>query len=120
MVLDVIYRAPRTSVPHPGHGVCPYLLWGLTIKRLDRVCCADIAYIPVSRGFLYLVAIMGWASRYVVAWRLSKPRRPACGYDGQAAVRLVHIPTSAAAAGRSAPGNDRGGMPWQRSTPTPM
>jgi len=63
--------APRTSAPYPERGVWPYLLRGLAIKRPDHVRCADIIYIPVQRGFLYLVAIMDWAIRYVLAWRLS-------------------------------------------------
>ena len=71
MGLEAIYRAPRTSAPHPEHRVYPYLLRGLAIERPNHVWCADITYIPVQRGFLYLVAIMDWASRYVLAWRLS-------------------------------------------------
>lgn len=71
MGLEAIYQAPRTSTPHPDHRVYPYLLKGLAIDRPDRVWCADITYIPVSRGFLYLVAIMDWATRHVLAWRLS-------------------------------------------------
>lgn len=71
MGLEAIYRAPKTSVPHPEHRVYPYLLKGLAIKRPDHVWCADITYIPVQRGFLYLVVIMDWASRHVLAWRLS-------------------------------------------------
>ena len=71
MGLQAIYRAPRTSAPHPEHRVYPYLLRGLAIERPNHVWCADITYIPVQRGFLYLVAIMDWASRFVLAWRLS-------------------------------------------------
>ena len=71
MGLQAVYRAPRTSAPHPEHRVYPYLLRGLAIERADHVWCADITYIPVRRGFLYLVAIMDWASRHVLAWRLS-------------------------------------------------
>ena len=71
MGLQAIYRAPRTSDPHPEHRVYPYLLRGLTIERANHVWCADITYIPVRRGFLYLVAIMDWANRHVLAWRLS-------------------------------------------------
>ena len=71
MGLEAIYQAPRTSVPHPAHRIYPYLLKGLAIERPNRVWCADITYIPVSRGFLYLVAIMDWATRHVLAWRLS-------------------------------------------------
>ena len=71
MGLQAIYRAPRTSAPHAEHRVWPYLLRGMTIERANQVWCADITYIPVRRGFLYLVAIMDWASRYVLAWQLS-------------------------------------------------
>ena len=71
MGLAAIYQAPRTSDPHPSHRVYPYLLKGLAIDRPNQVWCADITYIPVSRGFLYLVAIMDWATRHVLAWRLS-------------------------------------------------
>ena len=69
--LEAIYRKPRTSVANPEHRVYPYLLRGLTIDRPNQVWCADITYIPVQGGFLYLVAIMDWASRRVLAWRLS-------------------------------------------------
>jgi putative transposase len=62
---------PRTSKPAPGHKIFPYLLRGLRIDRPNQVWAADITYIPVGRGFLYLVAIMDWASRAVLAWRLS-------------------------------------------------
>ena len=71
MGLEAIYQAPRTSTPHPAHRIYPYLLKGLAIDRPDQVWCADITYIPVQRGFLYLVAIMDWATRRVLAWRLS-------------------------------------------------
>jgi putative transposase len=71
MGLEAIYQAPRTSTPHPAHRVYPYLLKGLAIDRPGQVWCADITYIPVQRGFLYLVAIMDWATRHVLAWRLS-------------------------------------------------
>jgi len=71
MGLEAIYQAPRTRAPHPAHRIYPYLLRGLAIEMPDRVWCADITYIPVQRGFLYLVAIMDWATRHVLAWRLS-------------------------------------------------
>ena len=71
MGLEAIYQAPKTSTPHPAHRVYPYLLRNLAVDRSDHVWCADITYIPVQRGFLYLVAIMDWASRRVLAWRLS-------------------------------------------------
>jgi putative transposase len=62
---------PRTSKPAPGHKIFPYLLRGVAILRPNQVWCADITYIPIGRGFLYLVAIMDWASRAVLSWRLS-------------------------------------------------
>ncbi len=71
MGLEAIYRRPNTSKPTPGHKVYPYLLRGLEINRVNQVWATDITYIPMARGFLYLVAIMDWHSRYVLAWRLS-------------------------------------------------
>jgi len=71
MGLEAIYQAPRTSDPHPAHRIYPYLLRGLAITKSNHVWCADITYIPVKRGFLYLVAIMDWATRHVLAWKLS-------------------------------------------------
>jgi putative transposase len=62
---------PRTTKPAPGHRVYPYLLRELTVERANQVWAADITYIPIGRGFLYLVAVMDWASRAVLAWRLS-------------------------------------------------
>ena len=71
MGLQAIYRRPRTSQPGLGHKVHPYLLGGMEFTRPNQVWAADITYVPMARGFLYLVAIMDWYSRYVVAWRLS-------------------------------------------------
>ena len=71
MGLAAIYQHPRTTVPHPEHRVHPYLLRGLPIDRPNQVWCADITYIPMRRGFLYLVAVMDWATRKVLAWRVS-------------------------------------------------
>jgi len=62
---------PRTTKPQPGHKIFPYLLRGMTIDKPNQVWAADITYIPIGRGFLYLVAIMDWASRAVLSWRLS-------------------------------------------------
>ena len=62
---------PRTTKPAPGHKIYPYLLRDITVERPNQVWAADITYIPLGRGFLYLVAIMDWASRAVLAWRLS-------------------------------------------------
>jgi putative transposase len=71
MGLEAIYQHPRTSLPAPEHRIYPYLLRGLAIERVNQVWAADITYIPMARGFLYLVAVMDWVSRYVLAWRLS-------------------------------------------------
>jgi putative transposase len=71
MGLKAIYRRPRTSKPALGHKVYPYLLSGMEITRPNQVWAADITYIPMARGFLYLVAIIDWYSRYVLSWRLS-------------------------------------------------
>jgi putative transposase len=71
MGLKAIYRRPRTSTPAPGHRIYPYLLGGMEITRPDQVWAVDITYIPMARGFLYLVAIMDWHSRYVLSWWLS-------------------------------------------------
>jgi len=69
--IAAIYQAPRTSEPHPEHKVYPYLLRNVTIDRPNQVWCADITYIPMPKGFLYLVAVMDWATRSVLSWRLS-------------------------------------------------
>ena len=71
MGLEAIYRRPNTSKPAPGHRVYPYLLKGVDVNRVDQVWAADITYIPMTQGFLYLVAIMDWHSRHVLAWKLS-------------------------------------------------
>ena len=71
MGLVAVYQKPRTTIPHPQHKIYPYLLRGLKIDRPNQVWCADITYIPMQRGFLYLVAIMDWHSRAVLSWRLS-------------------------------------------------
>jgi len=71
MGLKAIYRRPRTSKPAPGHKIYPYLLSGMRITRPNQVWAADITYIPMTRGFLYLVAIIDWYSRYVLSWQLS-------------------------------------------------
>ena len=71
MGLEAIYPKPRLSLVNKGHRVYPYLLTGLTIDRPDQVWCTDITYIPMRRGWLYLVAIMDWFSRCVLVWELS-------------------------------------------------
>jgi putative transposase len=71
MGIEAIYRRRNTSRPHPDHTIYPYLLRKLTIDRPGQVWAADISYIPMARGFLYLVAVIDWYSRKVLAWRLS-------------------------------------------------
>jgi putative transposase len=71
MGLVAVYQRPNTSKPAAAHKVYPYLLGGLSIERANQVWCSDITYIPMAKGFLYLVAIMDWHSRAVLAWRLS-------------------------------------------------
>ena len=71
MGLRAIYRRPSASRRSPEHRVYPYLLRNVRVTRPNQVWAADITYLPMARGFLYLVAVMDWHSRYVVAWRLS-------------------------------------------------
>ena len=71
MGLEALGPKPKTSRPSAQHRIYPYLLRGLTIDRPNQVWATDITYIPMARGFLYLVAVMDWYSRYVLAWRLS-------------------------------------------------
>jgi len=71
MGIEAIAPKPNTSRPAPEHPVFPYLLRGLTIDRPNQVWAADITYIPLARGFAYLVVIMDWCSRRVLSWRLS-------------------------------------------------
>ena len=71
MGLEAIYPKPRLSAPHPGHRVFPYLLRGVVVRRADQVWSADITYVPLPGGFMYLAAVIDWFSRYVLAWRLS-------------------------------------------------
>lgn len=71
MGLVAIYPAPRTSQPAPGHKIYPYLLRGVKIDRVDQVWSADITYVRLLRGFIYLVAIIDWFSRYVLSWEVS-------------------------------------------------
>jgi len=71
MGIAAIYPRPRTTIPHKEHREYPYLLRNLEIVRSNQVWCSDITYVPMARGFLYLVAIMDWFSRYVISWRIS-------------------------------------------------
>jgi putative transposase len=71
MAIAAIYRRPNTSKPAPGHRIYPYLLRRLAVIRPNQVWATDITYVPMTRGFVYLVAIVDWFSRRVLAWRLS-------------------------------------------------
>jgi putative transposase len=76
MGLVAIYPRPRTSEAAPEHKKYPYLLGGITIDRPGQVSATDITYIPMARGFLYLVAVMDWHSRFILGWRLSNSLDP--------------------------------------------
>ena len=71
MGLEAFYPKPRLSLPNPGAGRYPYLLKGMKVMQPDQVWCADITYVGLPEGFAYLVAIMDWFSRYVLAWEVS-------------------------------------------------
>lgn len=71
MGLEAIYQRPRLSVPAPGHRLYPYLLRGAVIERVNQVWSTDITYIRLLYGFVYLVAIIDWFSRYVLSWEIS-------------------------------------------------
>ena len=70
--LEALYRKPHLSLRHPAHRVSPYLLRDRKISRPNHVWAADITYLPMARGFVYLFAVLDWASRRGLAWRLSK------------------------------------------------
>lgn len=71
MGLMALYQKPNTSKPHPEHKIYPYLLKAVDIREPNQVWCSDVTYIPMRKGFLYLVAVMDWYSRKVLSWRLS-------------------------------------------------
>ena len=76
MGLRAIYRSPLTSRPAPEHRAYPYLLEKIRVTQPNQAWAANITYLPMARGFLYLLTIMDWHSRYVVAWRLSNSLEP--------------------------------------------
>jgi len=76
MGIEALYPRRSGSRPAAGHRICPYLLKGLEITGPDQVWCADITYVPMQQGFMYLVAVMDWWSRYVLAWELSNTMEP--------------------------------------------
>jgi putative transposase len=71
MGIEALYQRPKTTKKHPAHPIYPYRLRGLTIDRPNQVWAMDITYIPMARGFVYLAAVMDWASRKVLSWRVS-------------------------------------------------
>jgi len=71
MDIHAIYQKPRLSEKHPGHKIYPYLLRGMTITSANHVWATDITYIPMAKGFCYLIAVIDWATRKVLSWRLS-------------------------------------------------
>ena len=94
MGIEAIYAKPKLSQPELGHQIYPYLLRDLAVTGPDQVWCADITYVPMARGFMYLAAVMDWWSRYVLAWRWSNTMEAAFCVDAwEAALR----------AGRQAP-----------------
>ena len=71
MGIEAVYPKPRTTRRHPGHKVYPYLLRGMNIERPNQVWAADITYVPMNHGFMYLIAVMDWYSRKILSWRVS-------------------------------------------------
>lgn len=71
MGIEALYRKPNTSKPAPDHKIYPYLLRNLSVTRPNHVWAMDITYIPMARGFIYLAAVVDWATRRVLAWRVS-------------------------------------------------
>jgi len=81
MGIEAVYPKPRTTRRHPGHKVYAYLLKDLSITQPNQVWAADITYIPMSRGFMYLVVVMDWYSRKILSWRVSNTMDPAFCID---------------------------------------
>jgi putative transposase len=93
MRIEALYQRPRTTRPHPGHTVFPYLLRERAITAPNQVWAMDITYIPMRRGFLYLAAVLDWATRRVLAWRLSNTLTTDCCLDAlEAAIREYGLP----------------------------
>jgi len=93
MGIEALYRPPRTTQPHPAHRVFPYLLRDLAITRPNQVWAMDLTYLPMRHGFLYLVAVLDWATRRVLAWRLSNTLTTDCCLDAlDAAIRIHGAP----------------------------
>ncbi len=79
MGIAALYRKPNTSKRHPAHKTYPYLLRHLSIERANHVWAMDITYLPMQRGFIYLAAVMDWATRRVLTWRVSNKTAKALG-----------------------------------------
>ena len=99
MGMETVYRRPNTSKPAPGHRIYPYLLRGLAIDRPNQVWAMDITYVPMARGFIYLVAVMDWFSRRVLSWRVSITMEAAFCIEAleearAASLRVTPSPTS--------------------------
>jgi putative transposase len=93
MGIEALYHHPRTTQPHPGHRVFPYLLRELDILQPNQVWAMDLTYIPMRRAFLYLAAVLDWATRRVLAWRLSNTMTTDCCLDTlEAAIRNYGCP----------------------------
>jgi putative transposase len=93
MGIEALYRHPRSTQPHPGHQVFPYLLRDLAITRPNQVWAMDLTYIPVRHGSLYLVVVLDWATRRVLAWRLSNTLTTDCCLDAlESAIRESGCP----------------------------
>jgi putative transposase len=93
MGIAALYRHPRTTQPHPGHQVFPYLLRTLDITAPNQVWAMDLTYLPMRHGFLYLVAVLDWATRRVLTWRLSNTLTTDCCLDAlEAAIRAYGCP----------------------------
>ncbi len=89
MGIEAIYAKPKLSQPEFGHQIYPYLLRDLEVTGPDQVWCSDITYVPMATGFMYLVAVMDWWSRYVLGWRLSNTMETAFCVDAwEAALRV--------------------------------
>jgi putative transposase len=93
MGIEALYRHPRTTQPHPGHQVFPYLLRDRAITAPNQVWAMDLTYLPMRRGFLYLVAVLDWATRRVLAWRPSNTLTTDCCLDAlESAIRAHGCP----------------------------
>jgi putative transposase len=93
MGIVALYRHPRTTQPHPGHQVFPYLLRDLAITVPNQVWAMDLTYIPMRHGFLYLVAVLDWATRRVLAWHLSNTLTTDCCLEAlESAIRAHGCP----------------------------